>query len=297
MPVMAIAVRSARNYFKEHFHALDSDVNVMIDCKINEGSEELKTVYDPKRRLANDTSFGVGYAPLTESERLALDLEHYMNGELKKKLPEVGEDVKIMVCRNENKVNVTVASAMIDSYIPDKDHYLSVKNDLKDELLDFTSKHFDIEVSLEINTADEPEHDVFYLTVTGLSMENGDDGSVGRGNRVNGLITPHRLMSLEAACGKNPVTHVGKLYQVLSKAVAEDIYKEHEDELEEVYVHMLSQIGRKINDPQNCSVFLTPHKGIQISKIRGEVEGLVEEKLSKIDELTDKILREEVTLF
>ena len=45
----------------------------------------------------------------------------------------------------------------------------------------------------------------------------GDDGQVGRGNRANGLITPYRLMSIEAAAGKNPVTHVGKLYTVLTR--------------------------------------------------------------------------------
>jgi S-adenosylmethionine synthetase len=52
-----------------------------------------------------------------------------------------------------------------------------------------------------------------YLTVTGTSAEAGDDGEVGRGNRVNDLITPYRPISLEAAAGKNPVTHVGQNLQ------------------------------------------------------------------------------------
>ncbi len=34
---------------------------------------------------------------------------------------------------------------------------------------------------------------------SGLSAETGDDGQVGRGNRVNGLITPNGPMSLEAS--------------------------------------------------------------------------------------------------
>jgi S-adenosylmethionine synthetase len=42
------------------------------------------------------------------------------------------------------------------------------------------------------------------LTVTGTSAENGDDGQVGRGNRINGLITPYHPMSLEATSGKKP---------------------------------------------------------------------------------------------
>jgi S-adenosylmethionine synthetase len=36
-----------------------------------------------------------------------------------------------------------------------------------------------------------------YLTVTGTSAEAGDDGEAGRGNRVNGLITPYRPMTME----------------------------------------------------------------------------------------------------
>jgi len=42
-------------------------------------------------------------------------------------------------------------------------------------------------VRIDINTADDYEHKVTYLTVTGLSMENGDDGSVGRVTGPMGL--------------------------------------------------------------------------------------------------------------
>lgn len=62
------------------------------------------------------------------------------------------------------------------------------------------------------------EPDSLYLTVTGTSAEAGDDGEVGRGNRVNGLITLYRPMNMEAAAGKNPVTHVGKLYNIITSS-------------------------------------------------------------------------------
>lgn len=61
------------------------------------------------------------------------------------------------------------------------------------------------------------------LVVSGTSAEAGDDGEVGRGNRINGLITPGRPMSLEAAAGKNPVSHVGKIYNVLARDIAEAV--------------------------------------------------------------------------
>lgn len=69
---------------------------------------------------------------------------------------------------------------------------------------------------MAVNTADDPDSGYVYLTVTGTSAESGDDGQAGRGNRANGLITPFRPMTLEAVAGKNPITHVGTLYNVLA---------------------------------------------------------------------------------
>ncbi len=58
---------------------------------------------------------------------------------------------------------------------------------------------------VHVNTADDIKKKSVFLTVTGTSAEMGDDGSVGRGNRCNGLITPNRPMSMEATSGKNPI--------------------------------------------------------------------------------------------
>jgi S-adenosylmethionine synthetase len=77
----------------------------------------------------------------------------------------------------------------------------------------------------------------------------GDDGSVGRGNRVNGLITPHRSMSLEAASGKNPVNHVGKIYNILANRISESLSENGFTE-----VKMLSQIGVAMDKPQSVEV-------------------------------------------
>ena len=65
-----------------------------------------------------------------------------------------------------------------------------------------------------------------YLTLLGTSAEQGDSGQVGRGNRVCGLISLNRPMSVEAAAGKNPVSHVGKIYNVLAHELAMRIYAE-----------------------------------------------------------------------
>lgn len=68
-----------------------------------------------------------------------------------------------------------------------------------------------------------------YLTLLGASAEVGDSGEVGRGNRVRGIISLLRPASAEAAAGKNPVAHVGKIYNVLTEVLVEDIHTKCKD--------------------------------------------------------------------
>src|SRR3989442_6500121 len=226
LPYRRVAVHAAKEYLQKACTNLNVDDDVIIDCKIGQGSVDLRGLYDTRKQLANDTSFGVSFAPYSETERLALQTEELINGPLKKDLKEVGQDIKVMAVRNGEKIRVTIAAAMVDRYIPDKDHYRSVLAELKERVLDNAVKHTDREVAVDINTGDNVDAGIFYLTVTGLSWENRDDGSVGRANRNTGLITPYRPMSLEAAAGKNPVTHVGELYNILAFDAGHPIAKE-----------------------------------------------------------------------
>jgi len=156
------------------------------------------------------------------------------------------------------------------------------------------------EVDIIINTADDrstEDPSDYYLTVTGLSLENGDDGSVGRGNRVNGLITPFRPMSTEAAAGKNPVTHVGKLYNVLAGQIASRIAEEAGEEVPEVQVRLLSRIGSPIDLPALASVELcTPDEGTY-RRWRPRAEEIADLCLGRINDLTDQIVKGTIGLF
>ena len=154
-------------------------------------------------------------------------------------------------------------------------------------------------IKIYINTADEEDGKGtgHYLTVTGLSMENGDDGSVGRGNRVTGLITPYRPMSMEAAAGKNPVTHVGKLYNVLSNLIAQDVVKEHGDDVQEVHVRIVSQIGRRIDDPHVASLQVIYADNVDPSKLKNNIRNLADDRLAKISELTKMFTEGKVAVF
>jgi S-adenosylmethionine synthetase len=150
-------------------------------------------------------------------------------------------------------------------------------------------------VEVTINAADKPEHGIFYLTVTGTSAEHGDDGMTGRGNRANGLITPMRSMSLEAAAGKNPVSHVGKIYNVVAQRIADKIYKQLK-EITEVYVEIVSQIGKPINEPKILNIEIIKD-GELTSEIKNEVGAIAREELDRITQITDLVLRGEASLY
>jgi len=146
-------------------------------------------------------------------------------------------------------------------------------------------------------TADDPELGRYYLTVTGLSMEAGDDGSVGRGNRANGLITPNRPMSLEATAGKNPVNHVGKIYNLLSILIAQDIVKETNGNVKEVHVRILSQIGKPVDQPQVASLQLLPAPGVRLAKVRREAEAVANRWLDDIGSIPQRLLTDKLSVF
>jgi S-adenosylmethionine synthetase len=297
LPYRTTAVKAAHDYLEAVCTNLEVDADVSLDCRIGQGSVALRGLYETRKHLANDTSFGVSFAPYSETETLVLRTEELINGPLKRDLPEVGQDVKVMAVRSDDRIRLTVAAAFVDRYVPDKDHYASVVDELRERLLDNAVKYTNRDVVVDINTGDNYDEGVFYLTVTGLSWENGDDGSVGRGNRITGLITPYRPMSLEAAAGKNPVTHVGKLYNVLSHELAHRIVKELDDRIEEVHIRIVSQIGSPIDEPQAATAQLIPAQGETLNSVRTEVEGIIREGLAHIDGVTKRILNGECRIF
>lgn len=297
LPYRTHALKAAYKYIESNFKHLDSDWDVVIDCKIGRGSRDLRELYETKKKLSNDTSFGVCFAPFSETERLTLETEKYINGKLKEKLPEVGEDIKVMACRLKDEITLTIAAAIISPLVHDRDHYIGVISDLKEAILDYSSNFTSRKVIVDVNTGDNYDLDQLYLTVSGLSMENGDDGSVGRGNRINGLITPFRPMSMEASAGKNPVTHVGKIYNILAMKVANEIADMGQGDILETHVRIVSQIGTRIDMPQSASIQLICADGIDGKKYYPEASSILDKQLENISDLTMHILNNEISMF
>jgi S-adenosylmethionine synthetase len=300
IPIGTLVLRAAKNWLRENFRFLNPEEHVVIDYKIGHGSADLVGLFElglKRMPLANDTSFGTGFAPLSPLESIVYGVERFLNSkELKNKLPVVGEDVKVMGLRVGKKIRLTIAIAMVSKFVKDKGEYMALKDAIKDAILDYIAKktaEYDVEV--HINTADKPEEGILYLTVTGTSAEHGDDGATGRGNRVNGLITPMRPMSLEATAGKNPVSHVGKLYNVVANIIANRVYSEVKG-VKEVYVNVLSQIGKPVNEPQIVDIKIVPIERLTSDMI-DDAKSIAEETMNKVSELTYEIIENKIQLF
>ncbi len=297
IPTDTTAVRAAKQYLKNTIHDIDSEHDIIIDCKLGVGSTDLQSVFKRgKAPMANDTSFGVGHAPFSEVEQIVYNTERQMVLNFKKDLPAIGTDIKVMGMRKNDSITLTVACAMIGKHVDDKSHYFSIKEELRNKICDLAAEYTDREVEVFVNTGDDEKSGSVYLTVTGTSAEMGDDGSVGRGNRCNGLITPNRPMSMEATSGKNPINHVGKLYNLLSNQIANDIAKKVSG-IEDVYIRILSQIGHPIDQPLIASAQVIPEDGANMKVIKSESEAIIDRWLGDITKITEMTTRGELDTF
>jgi S-adenosylmethionine synthetase len=298
LPVDSVALEAARDYLHETIPELEIGTDIVVDVRLGEGSGDLKDVFgeDGQVPMANDTSFGVGHAPLTETERIVLEAEQALNGRYADKNPEIGPDIKIMGKREGDRIDLTVAVAMVDAYLEDMAAYERAVDDVQAFVTELATEYTDRDVHVEVNTADDYDEGAIYLTTTGTSAEMGDDGSVGRGNRSNGLITPNRPMSMEATSGKNPVNHIGKIYNLLSTEIAHTVVAEV-DGIRDLRVRLLSQIGRPIDQPHVADVELVTEAGVEVGDIESDVAAIVDRELAAVTGITERVIDGELRTF
>lgn len=288
IPVADVAVDAARSWLAKNMRYVDPHRHVSYRVLLKPGSEELTNIFSrPGTKAANDTSATVGYFPLSPTEQVVLALERHLNSpEFKQIHPETGEDIKVMGLRREKDLDLTVAMPLLCRFISSEQDYFDRKEVLTREMSGFVRQFegFD-DIGIHYNTLDERGKGMngVYLSLTGTSAEDADSGQVGRGNRVNGVISVNRPLGTEAAAGKNPVSHVGKIYNLLSHRVAEKLYKEIPG-LREVYVYFVSRIGMPIDRPQIAAAQIVPQPGLQIETVAARVEEIILHELSGIDE-------------
>ncbi|MCL5062234.1 MAG: methionine adenosyltransferase [Nitrospirae bacterium] len=296
IPVAEIAIDAAKKWIKDNLRFVDPEKHLKYRVVLAPGSEELTDIFlrPGKVRAANDTSAAVGYYPLSPTEKVVLELERYLNSKrFKDKYPETGEDIKVMGLRRANVLDLTVAMPFLAPYIKSEKDYFERKETVHKEMLQFVERFKEFKnIEVHFNTLDEKGRGLggIYLSLLGTSAEDADSGQVGRGNRVNGLISLNRPMGTEAAAGKNPVSHVGKIYNVLAHKIAKEIYEKIEG-IKEVYVLLLSRIGTPIDQPQMATAQVLLERGRRINEIAKRAEEIFEQEFSRINKFCMELSR------
>jgi S-adenosylmethionine synthetase len=289
IPVAEIAEAAVREWVDDNMSWLDSRRHLRCRIALAPGSTELTDIFarSGKVRGANDSSAAVGYFPLSPVERAVLAIEEFLNGPDFAKRFATGEDVKVMAVRRGGRVDFTVAMPLIASEVDSEQAYFDRKRAIHEELQRYAEDLEGLEeVRVHLNTLDRQGRGLsgVYLSLLGTSAEDGDSGQVGRGNRVNGLIAVGRPLGTEAVAGKNPVSHVGKIYNVLAHQAARKIH-EGIPGLQEVYVFLVSMIGAPVDRPQLAAVHILADPEQSFSAIREQARAILGAALADIDNL------------
>jgi S-adenosylmethionine synthetase len=295
VPVEEITINTAKNWLRENLRFVDPEKHMKYQVELKHGSQGLTDIFKRETCMlgANDTSAAVGYAPLTRTENMVLGTERYVNSkEFKKRFPASGEDVKVMGYKNGNVLNLTIAMAFVDRFVSDVKDYMSKKAEIQADVQEWVDKRskFD-KVNVYINTLDVEDRGVdgIFLTVLGTCADGADSGQVGRGNKVNGVISLNRPIGTEAAAGKNPVSHVGKIYNALSHQIARKICEEI-PEVAETCVWLLSQIGKPIDQPAIAAAQVVMNDDATFGKkIQERVTEVIDQQLATIEDFCEKL--------
>lgn len=293
--VGGIVQASAARWLREHLRYVDPDEHVVFQNEIKPGAPELVDLFARGELGANDTSVGVGYAPLTPCERLVLDLEsHVQDPKFKRRFPEIGEDVKVLGARDGADLDLIVAAAFVDRHVPSEREYFARKEEVRAAIEGYAREAWGPNgaVAVSLNALDRPGRGIagMYLTVLGTSAESGDSGQVGRGNRANGLTNASRPMSAEAVPGKNPVSHIGKIYNVLADEIAQRIHAEV-DGVREAYVRLVSRIGAPVSQPAHTIIDIAVDDGAPIERAEAAARRIAADSLAQVDALVERLTR------
>ena len=300
VPVPELAVVAATEWFRNNMHALNSAADVRFHCLVRPGSADLADLFIRQRDrgvfLANDTSCGVGFAPLSELERVVLAVERRLNArEFKLDSPETGEDIKVMGVRDHDDISLTVSCAFVARFLKNIQAYSEAKDRLREIVLKTAGAITRRNIAIRVNAADDMTTGSVFLTVSGTSAEAGDDGQTGRGNRANGLITPCRPMTLEALAGKNPVTHVGKLYNAAASRLAAAVIAEVPP-VADAECYLVSQIGAPVDQPRIAHLRVRCHEAGLSAEVEDKVRAIAEREIAGIPSLWRSFIQQIISV-
>lgn len=281
-----LAEATSCTWLRANLHAFDAERHAQIQSVSRRGSAELRALVANEQTLANDTSFAVGHAPASTLEQVVLAVEQTLTSAATIAAhPMIGEDVKVMGVRRGGEIDLTVACAIVDRHVRNLSEYAEAKRVVAELAGQAARQVHDAHIRVAVNAADDVDAGSVYLTVTGTSAEAGDDGQTGRGNRVGGLITPCRPMTLEAAGGKNVVTHVGKSYSIVAHQIARQLVAKCPDIAAATCI-LVSRIGWPVETPHLVELQIQTRNGLAPSTLREPAEGIARECLRQVTGLS-----------
>jgi S-adenosylmethionine synthetase len=306
VPIKSLAMAAAAEVFNTalvHFD-IEKDLDIQIDVRDGRGPGQGSNRYRPKDRSelvsvsanfkSNDCNLCCGYAPLTELEQIVLAVEAYLTSVEYRRRYSSGTDVKIVGTRHGNSLSLLINIPLIAADVKNWEDYLTKLSSIETDVSIYLQTHQFSHVALTLNP--EKEHGRPYMTVTGSVLDTGDIGVVGRGNRINGLITPMRPMSIEASSGKNPLDHTGKLYGIAAHRAARAIYEEL---ALTVRVYFLSAKEKQLRAATHAHVEIMIHDSHTVSEVlppaRARIEQIVTNYLDDMQSLTQELITTGIT--
>ena len=220
----------------------------LIKCDVlrrSPSGHSLRT-YAHQPRDAEDSCVVVASAPQTELERIVLSVEQVLVQKERDSSVGIGTDIKLLVTRHEADVHATVAVAFRDAVLHSLRDYRDAKALVTDEIKKVLSGRFR-SVKVDVNPDDRFDLESVYLTVTGSSIEGGDCGMTGRGNRGGGVIVPFGAMTLEAEAGKPLGNHPARVMKPVTQAIADAVAQM--DGISRAEVALIAQVGIDLRRP------------------------------------------------
>ena len=297
--VHGIALGAARDCIRARFRFLDPLRHVAFECRIREGSADLRALFARGRGvpLANDSSAGAGFAPFSPLERLVAGCERVLNAPGTRPHPGCGEDVKVCATRVGAATRLAIACAGVAPLLDGPGAYRDAMDAVARVARDLAAGEPALALEeASVNAADAPLDGAFYLTVTGTSAEAGDDGATGRGNRASGLVAPCRPACMEAASGKNPTNHTGKLYALAAQELAEELAAQV-DGVAAAECLLASRIGAPIDAPALFHLRVALREGAALGDVARAIDARAEAARARLPGLWRRIVAGEARLF
>lgn len=241
----------------------------------------LDDVPDAKKPFASDTAAVCAWAPFSRLERLTLYAESFFyNLDGSARFEDVGHDIKVMGIRHGESVDLTVALPIHSDTVKSFDDYNQRRLGYQAQLgIYLQERETTLRINCVVNSqSDQKDKQSKYITATGSCIDFGEEGYVGRGNPHNGVISSMRPVSVEAAFGKNPSYHTGKVLSFFARKISTKLFERLEMHNE---IIAISNNGSDLRRPTSLAIR---------SKRQAEgFENVIDELISEVTSVQDYV--------